>query len=274
MTELISVITTAYNAEKYIKETIESILNQDYSNLELIIVDDGSDDKTVGRIREFSDPRIRLIKKGRIGRGKALNTAVKESRGEYIAVQDADDISHPKRLSTEIRYLKKINNQGLIGSSQVEFYDDQVPEWATDIDDSVKDGLLTDCKDGLLYFNPVSHTSMMIPKKILKAVGSYDQTRKNLYDWDLYLRVLAEGYGVYVVSLPLVGKRLHQDQFFERKDRLSYLYGSLKLQIRAAVLLKRYGLSFISIPFLFLYRLLPLKLRIGTRPFIKALFGK
>lgn len=271
---LISVITTAYNAQKYIHETIESILNQEYENLELIIVDDGSTDQTAKVVENNSDPRIRFIRAGRIGRGRALNKAVQESNGEYIAVQDADDISHPRRLGTELQYLKSIEDQGLIGAGQIEFFDDQLPEWSQDNCDDFKKVLLTDCRTGLLYFNPISHTSMMIPRKVLEAVGLYDQTRINLYDWDLYLRMVAKGYGVYQLAIPLVGKRIHSDQFFERKDRFTYIYGSLKLQIRAAFLLKRYGLSFFSIPFLFLFRLLPVKLRINARPFIKALFKK
>lgn len=274
MNELISVITTAYNAEKYIQDTIESILNQDYENIEYIIVDDGSTDRTVEVINKFSDSRIRLIQPGRIGRGRALNKAVTESKGKYIAIQDADDISHPKRLSREIRCLKSIDDQGLIGGAQIVFYDNQLPEWPQEDQGYFKEEMLADCKKGLLYFNPISHTSVMIPKKILEAVCLYDQTRRNLYDWDLYLRIVASGYGVFLLPLPLVGKRLHSGQFFERKDRFSYIYGSLQLQLRAAMLLKRYTVPLLSIPFLFLYRLLPIKFRIATRPLIKNIFKK
>lgn len=269
MSSLISVLTTAYNAERYIGETIECILNQDYTNFEYVIVDDGSKDKTAAIVKTYSDPRLRLIEVGRIGRGKALNQAINESRGEYIAIQDADDISHPRRLSTEIAYLKKNNDQGLIGASTIIFYDDQTPIWPDINDYQINTEVLVDSKDGLVYFNPISHTSLMIPKFILEKVGRYDQTRKNLYDWDLYLRVAAHGFGIYQLSLPLVGKRLHSKQYFERKDRVTYLFDCMKLQINAAILFKRYGLPLLSIPILFFYRLAPIKLRISSRQYIR-----
>ncbi len=272
--ELISVITTAYNAEVYIDETIHSILRQDYENFEFIIVDDGSTDRTVEKIEQFSDHRICLIKAGRVGRGKALNMAIEASHGDYIAIQDADDLSHPQRFSIEIQYLKALGDKGLIGASQVVFYNEDSPKWSKECASQKEQDVITECQNSLLYFNPISHTSLMIPKKLLDTVGRYDQSRAILFDWDLYLRVAALGYGIYQLSIPLVGKRLHNYQYFERKKRLNYLIGSLKLQFRAAVQLKKYGAACLSIPFLFIFRLLPVNLRISVRPFIKSFFKK
>ena len=129
MKELISIITTSYNAEKYIGDTIKSILAQDYNNFEYIIVDDGSTDNTIDIIKSFKDSRIHLIKAGRIGRGKALNVGISKSCGKYIAIQDADDISHPKRLSIEIKCLQKRKEIFLLGTNQLVFYDYDPIDW-------------------------------------------------------------------------------------------------------------------------------------------------
>jgi len=273
MNDLVSIITTAYNAEKYIKNTIESVLDQEYQNFEYIIVDDGSTDRTAQIVQLFSDTRIKFIQEEHIGRGRSLNKGIEASKGKYIAIQDADDLSHPKRLSIQVYCLKKMNDSGLLGTSQIEFFENQIPQWQI-LEGRNLQKSVVDSKWGLLYFNPISHTSMMVPRAIMNNVGNYDQTRIHLFDWDLYLRICADGYRVCQVPLPLVGKRIHKKQFFERRNRISYIYGSMKLQIRGAFLLKRFGLPLISIPFLFVFRLLPVKFRIGVRPLLKSVFHK
>jgi len=271
MDDLVSVITTCYNAEKFIDVTIKSILAQDYRNFEFIIVDDGSTDNTISAVKKNNDSRICLIEAGRVGRGKALNMAIKKSKGKYIAIQDADDLSHPKRLSTEIMLLKMIGD-ALLGANQTVFQDNDFFDWQKiPLEISVKKNI-TDVTEKLVYLNPVSHTSVIIAKDILNKIGGYTETRKNLFDWDMYLKVVSKGYNVYKFSIPLVGKRLHSKQFFERKDRFSYLYGSLKLQVRAAIILKKYFFPVISIPLLFLYRILPFDLRVNARKYAKVLF--
>ena len=97
----VSVIMTVYNAEQYVKLAIDSILNQTLHNIELVIVDDGSSDGTSKLLAEAkTDPRVRVISKDRIGRGRALNVAWSNARGLYIANLDADDLAF---VGTSIR---------------------------------------------------------------------------------------------------------------------------------------------------------------------------
>ncbi len=260
MNELISVITTCYNAGDFIRETIDSIFAQSYQNLEYIIVDDGSTDNTISEIEKFSDPRIRLIKAGRIGRGRALNLALENCRGGYVAVQDADDISHPERLRMELKTLR--STDGIVGSDQVVFHGGQSPVWNCYPEDPCD---IKDVTDSLIYVNPLSHTSILFPKTLSDSVKGYSRTRKNLFDWDFYIRAAEKKFRLYRISVPLVGKRTHGEQFFERHNRLAYIYGSFKLQLRAGqVLNKRYRAAVSSL-FIFGYRLLPANLRIGIR---------
>ncbi|MBC1296726.1 glycosyltransferase family 2 protein, partial [Nostoc sp. UCD122] len=102
---LISVTMTTYNHDKYIGEAVESILNQTYTNFELIIVNDGSNDKTDEIIRKFRDERITYIYQENQGTSSAINRAILNSRGKYIAFMSGDDICYPHRLETQYNYL-------------------------------------------------------------------------------------------------------------------------------------------------------------------------
>jgi len=107
---LVSIITPAYNAEKYIQETIESVLSQSYANWEMIIVDDKSTDKTVNIIEEFCDDRIKLVKLEKNGgTSNAWNNAFKYATGEYVAFLDSDDLWVSTKLEEQINFMKKNN---------------------------------------------------------------------------------------------------------------------------------------------------------------------
>ena len=102
----ISVLMSVYNGEKYIQEAINSILNQTYQNFELIIVNDGSVDKTREIIEAYKEPRIVLfnLEENR-GVGSALQFGLQKTQGKYIAKADADDIFHPTRLEKQKKFL-------------------------------------------------------------------------------------------------------------------------------------------------------------------------
>ncbi|MEN6318260.1 MAG: glycosyltransferase [Syntrophaceae bacterium] len=105
---LISVMICTYNGERYLSQTIESVLNQTYSNLELIIVDDGSTDHTVEIIKNYqkNDERIRLFTESHKGFAASRNKALRESRGQWIAIIDHDDLCYPERLEMQLALTK------------------------------------------------------------------------------------------------------------------------------------------------------------------------
>src|ERR1035437_6913902 len=102
MSLLISVVTAVYNDEKYIKKSVESILNQTFTDFEYIIVDDGSTDETLNILNEIAkrDGRVTILTQKNSGPAAARNKAINSAKGTYIALQDSDDISSPKRLQT------------------------------------------------------------------------------------------------------------------------------------------------------------------------------
>jgi glycosyltransferase involved in cell wall biosynthesis len=106
----VSIIMTCYNAEIYLKEAIQSCLNQTYLNFELIIIDDGSKDQSLSIIQSYNDPRIKLLKNGtNMGQSYSRNRAIKESVGEYIAIMDSDDIADSERIEKQINFLVNSN---------------------------------------------------------------------------------------------------------------------------------------------------------------------
>ena len=117
---LISIILPAYNAEKYLKEAIDSILAQTYTNFELIVINDGSTDKTEEIILSYQDSRIRYIKNEKnLKLIRTLNKGIGLAKGKYIARMDADDISLPHRLKEEVEFMEAHPNIGEIGRAHV-----------------------------------------------------------------------------------------------------------------------------------------------------------
>lgn len=107
---LVSVIMPSFNTEKYIKDAINSVLGQTYKNIELIIVDDCSTDNSVDVIKKYDDPKIKLIvNKCNKGAAFSRNIALIESKGEWIAFLDSDDIWEPKKLEEQIRFMINSN---------------------------------------------------------------------------------------------------------------------------------------------------------------------
>lgn len=102
---IISVVIPMFNVEKYIKESIESVLSQTYHNFELILVDDGCTDNTLKVVEQFDDFRIRLVKQSNRGLPGARNTGINHARGIYIALLDADDFWAPEKLALHLRHL-------------------------------------------------------------------------------------------------------------------------------------------------------------------------
>jgi glycosyltransferase involved in cell wall biosynthesis len=119
---LISIGMPALNCERTIALAISSVLDQSYGNWELLVVDDGSQDRTVQIVSRFSDPRIRLLADGRHqGLPKRLNQAIQASGGRYFARMDGDDICYPQRLERQLRFLQAHPDVDLVGSAVLVF---------------------------------------------------------------------------------------------------------------------------------------------------------
>jgi glycosyltransferase involved in cell wall biosynthesis len=166
MTEqpLVTIAMPVYNAEKYIKNAIDSVLGQTYPNFELVIVNDASPDSSKEIILSYSDPRIRYFENEvNLGIAKTRNKCIQQAKGKYIAVLDNDDIALPNRLEKQVEFLETNSNYGLCGS----FYD--IINSTGDIIIKMKLPV-TDIavKTYLLFGNCFLNSSVMIQSKLLK----------------------------------------------------------------------------------------------------------
>jgi glycosyltransferase involved in cell wall biosynthesis len=116
VTPLVSVVMSVYNSEKYLKESIESILNQTYKEFEFIIINDGSTDSSLEIIKSYIDNRIIIIDQNNTGLAKALNNGIAKAKGKYIARMDADDISVITRLEKQLIFMESNLEIGLCGT--------------------------------------------------------------------------------------------------------------------------------------------------------------
>lgn len=179
----VSVILPVYNAGSFLREAIESILNQTYSNFEFIIINDGSTDRSEEIIKSFNDPRIKYIYQQNKGLGATLNYGISLSQGDYIARQDQDDISLPQRFQKQVDFLESNSEILLVGtrakivkhgSDEIEFHNH-----------ATSSALL---KFDLLFDNPFVHSSVMFRKTSINQIGPYT-TDVSLYeDYDLWSR--------------------------------------------------------------------------------------
>ena len=122
--KLVSVIVPVYKVEKYIAQTIQSVLNQTYTNFELLIIDDESCDRSIEICRRFADPRIRIISQKNRGLAGARNTGIRHAQGDYLAFLDGDDLWLPEKLAQHIKHLESSPHVG-VSFSRSQFIDSQ-----------------------------------------------------------------------------------------------------------------------------------------------------
>ena len=185
-TPLISVILPVYNSEKYLYQSINSILNQTFLQFELLILNDGSNDSSLEIINSFNDQRIRIFSHKNIGLSATLNKGINLSRSFFIARQDADDISLPQRLDLQFKYMQNHPECNLLGSAaQIIEVDRYVNRY---ICPPIAD---IDCKFQLLFKNCFIHSSVMIRKSVLSKVGFYSTKTDRSFaeDYDLWSRI-------------------------------------------------------------------------------------
>lgn len=206
---LVSVIIPAYNAEGFIEETLNSVLSQTYKNIEVLVIDDGSQDRTAELVKLIAakDLRVRLLQQANAGVSAARNLGIEKSQGEYIAPLDADDIWYPQNLEKKVNCL--LESDASVGL---------VYAWSVDINEAgfPNGQFRASTIEGDVYTTLVCHdfignaSATMMRRSSVEKVGGYNCSlkEKNVIreDWELYLR-LAEFYQFRVVPEFLVGYR-------------------------------------------------------------------
>ena len=201
----VTVLMAVYNGQAFLREAIESILNQSYADFELLIADDASTDRTPDIIRSYRDPRIRVVR-NESNRGVAYtrNRALPLARGEYVAVLDADDVSYPHRLETQVAYLDAHPDVVLLGGSY-EIIDDQghVINTAHAQTDPLS------IRWHLLFGNCIAQSTVMYRLPEVVELGGYDDRVFAGEDYDLYVRIAASRHMIAQLDEVLVQHREH-----------------------------------------------------------------
>ncbi len=229
MEKLISVIMGVYNQwnREELQQAVRSILNQTYQNLEFIIYDDGSDPKAATYIRELEklDKRIVLIgKEVNHGLAFSLNACIGVAKGEYIARMDADDISLPERLATQVAFLETHPEYDWCGCN-AELFDEngvwgsrQMPEVPTGHD--------------YLRFSPYIHPSVMYRRRLFEKNKGYHVSDETLRceDYEIFMRLYQAGYHGYNIQKNLF--RYREDAISFQKRKFQFRLNEAKLRYR------------------------------------------
>lgn len=185
--QLVSVILPTYNRVELLKETIESVLNQSYKNIELIIVDDGSSDGTYSYVTSLKDDRIIFISQENLGRSKARNAGLKASTGKLISFIDSDDLFLPKKIELQVNFLNRNPQYDFVYTSAACFKGNstEVPVhhyWASSSGDIYEE---------IAAYIPLTIClpTVMFQRKVLEAVGMFDTNLDRFEDTDYWRRV-------------------------------------------------------------------------------------
>lgn len=222
--DLISVVMSAYNSEKFISGSITSILDQTYDNWELIIINDASSDNTLKIINQFSekDSRIKVIdNRKNLGLTISLNIGIKNTSGEYIARLDSDDLAEPSRLEKELDYLHTYPDVGLIGSGAhlINSFGDKIGSMNVMSQPYFVNKFI-------INLNPFIHSSLMFRKKALDDVGAYREKFRYSQDYDLILR-LNDRYKLSNIPLPLIRWRVSDGSVTMQHHTLQRIYADI-----------------------------------------------
>jgi glycosyltransferase involved in cell wall biosynthesis len=204
-TPVISILMSVYNGEKYLRNAVNSILDQTITDFEFIIINDGSTDKSREILESYHDDRIVLLHQQNAGLTKSLSTGLSLARGEYVARIDADDLAKPSRLENQLQFLSKHPKVMLVGSN------------CYNIDENGSVLSLTDLpvdevhiKWNLLFYNCLRHSTVMFRRKEVTNLGGYNTTIPYAQDYDLWLRIAGK-YSVANLKEPLVYLRVPRE---------------------------------------------------------------
>ncbi len=208
---MISILLAVYNGEKYIKKSIDSILDQTFEDWELLIGFNGTVDGSKEIVKQYNDPRIRIFDYGDDkGKAKTLNKMIKEAKYDWVAIQDDDDIWMPKKLErqfsvmndfdvigTQIMYVNENDDPG--GGPQLAKHDEQIKSKSLSGD------------------NQVANTSAIFKKICAEDVGGWSETLDGIEDFDFWLKIMRKGYKFVNLHSIEVFHRLHSNSNFNTK---------------------------------------------------------
>ena len=199
----VTVLMPVYNGEKYLRQAIDSILSQTFSDFNFLIIDDGSSDKSREIIQSYQDtfPKVKLLSNPQnIGLMASLNKGIKEIGSTYIARMDADDVAFPCRLEKQIQFLEEHPNISVLGTNMI-----VVDENLNFLEKQCLPSKSLQIKWNLYFGCCIAHPTVMMRRSILFDIGVYNENFKNTEaeDYELWLRATKK-YEFYNLVQPLL----------------------------------------------------------------------
>lgn len=210
----VSVVIPTYNHERFIKDAVECALAQSVGGVEVVVVDDGSIDKTCEALSGFGSA-IRLVRQENVGQAAARNRGIEEARGEYVAFLDGDDVWLKQKLERQLKRFAQVPEAGVCSCAYFVIDHDLRP---IRISPAGPEGLVLDHL--LLEGNVVGPpTTVVVRRQLLDSVGGFDPALGYCSDWDLWIR-LARRTRFCIVAEPLAGWRIHDSNLTRRVEQL------------------------------------------------------
>ena len=228
---LLSVVMSTYNRGHILKETVESVLNQSFSDFEFIIIDDCSTDNTAEILSSFSDKRIKILKNSQ-NKGCTFNYHIAHNlaNGKYVAHIDDDDICYPNRFEKQLDFLSQNKDIALLGTFVETFGENERPSWTFYTEPEKIDFVMN-------FYNPICHSSIVYDKEYAEKNSiNYDLTCRCAQDYDFYKQFILKGGKLANISDILVRYRMHP-------KRLTDEFETQQIQINVAECVKEQLLS-------------------------------
>ncbi len=202
---------SAYNSEETLEESIISILSQKHSNLELLIVDDASSDKTFYIMSQLkkTDDRIKIYKNEKnLGLTKSLNFLISKSNGNILARQDSDDISLPDRLFKQFNVIKNKNIGVCTSRAYIKKTKKKLPGFSFYLPSDML----------IKYKNPFVHGTLMIEKSLMISYGCYNENYLYAQDYELFYKLIKNGEKIFTIREPLYILNMENNISIKFKD--------------------------------------------------------
>lgn len=219
---LVSIIIPVYNGEKYVKEAIDSALNQTYKNIEVIVINDGSTDKTDEIILSFGD-KVKYIKKENGGVSSALNIGLNEMRGEYFSWLSHDDMYSPTKIEKQIELLEGNKDKKIVALSSIDFIDKNSKKMALYAKPRFKNAGIINCRlalKGMLKNGSYNGCAFLLPRSVFKECGYFKEDYRFIQDVVLWTNLFLRGYDIIFSLDKEVFSRKHAEQVTNKKRDL------------------------------------------------------
>lgn len=227
----ITVLLTVYNGERFLSNTINSLIAQTLDDFRILVIDDGSTDKTLEILSSFDDPRLDVVTQPNKGRAIALNRGLELADTKYVSIIDDDDLAAPKRLEKSIAYLENNPEVDLVAGG----YERQYEESDEDSELAIPPSTHDDVIQSLPFRNPFGHSLVTFRKSSVQQLGGYREL-DSCVDYDLWVRMAAEGCRFGTIEEVLGTIRKHKDRSynFEWSDHIQYVRTAHHIRARAA----------------------------------------